>query len=149
MLNFIAHALQSELNKVSIANYVKFRLQTLSSKIERAFENTTKFSIKIRPKRMLIRQLKITIINVKWESGFSAMAHNIRKLWPDWIDRVILIFTIYESNQDLKIYHLPFHSFCSTGSKKGLVLNLIIFRHVVTFFFSKIALVRILSHKSE
>ena len=41
-LNFIAHALQSELNKVSISNFVKFRLQIMSSKIERAFEKNNK-----------------------------------------------------------------------------------------------------------
>ena len=37
-LNFKAHALQTELNKVSISNFVKFQLQSKSSKIERAFE---------------------------------------------------------------------------------------------------------------
>ena len=37
-LNFRAHALQSKLNKVSISNFVKFRLQSMSSKIERAIE---------------------------------------------------------------------------------------------------------------
>ena len=57
-LNFRAHALQSELNKVSISNFVKFRLQSMSSKMEQAFEKMTKFSIKIGPKRTLIRQLK-------------------------------------------------------------------------------------------
>ena len=41
-LNFRAHALQSKLNKVSIPNFVKFRLQSLSAKIERAFEKTNK-----------------------------------------------------------------------------------------------------------
>ena len=64
-LNFRAHALQSELNKVSISNFVKFRLQSMSSKIERAFKKTTKFSIKIRLKRTLIRQLKRTINQCK------------------------------------------------------------------------------------
>ena len=38
LLNFRAHALQSELNKVSISNFVKFRLQSLSLKDERASE---------------------------------------------------------------------------------------------------------------
>ena len=37
-LNFRAHALQSELNKVGYTNFAKFRLQSMSSKIERAFE---------------------------------------------------------------------------------------------------------------
>ena len=45
--NFRAHALQSELNKVSISNFVKFRLQSMSSKIEQAFEKTTKFPSKL------------------------------------------------------------------------------------------------------
>ena len=40
LLNFRAHALQSELSKVSIFNFVKFELQSMSSKIERAFEKT-------------------------------------------------------------------------------------------------------------
>ena len=54
-------ALQSELNKVSISNFVKFKLQSMSSKTEQAFEKRTKFSIKIRLKRTLIWQLKRTI----------------------------------------------------------------------------------------
>ena len=53
-----ALALQSELNKVSISNFVRFQLQHISSKIERAFEKRTQFSIKIGPKRTSIRQLK-------------------------------------------------------------------------------------------
>ena len=40
LLHFRADALQSELNKVSISNFVKFRLQRMNSKIERAFEKT-------------------------------------------------------------------------------------------------------------
>ena len=42
-LNFRANALQSELNKVSISNFVKFRMQSMSSKIERAFEKKKTF----------------------------------------------------------------------------------------------------------
>ena len=57
-LNFRAHVLQSELTKVSISNFVTFQLQRISSKIERAFEKNTKFSIEIGPKRTIIRQLK-------------------------------------------------------------------------------------------
>ena len=41
-LNFQAHALQLELNKVGYTNFAKFRLQSMSSKIERAFEKTNK-----------------------------------------------------------------------------------------------------------
>ena len=41
-LNFRAHALQLELSKVSISNFVKFKLQSMSSKIEGAFEKTNK-----------------------------------------------------------------------------------------------------------
>ena len=47
-----------ELDEVSISNFVKFELQRISSKIERAFEKRTKSSIKIGPKRTIIRQLK-------------------------------------------------------------------------------------------
>ena len=50
---FRAHALQSELNKVSISKFVKFLLQSMISKNKRAFEKTTKFSIKIRLKMTL------------------------------------------------------------------------------------------------
>ena len=64
-LNFRAHALQLELNKVGYTNFVKFRLQSMSSKIERAFEKRTKFSIKIRLKRTIIRQQKMTINQCK------------------------------------------------------------------------------------
>ena len=42
-LNFRAHALQSELNKDGYTNFVKFRLQSKSYKIERAFEKMTKY----------------------------------------------------------------------------------------------------------
>ena len=34
----LANSRQSELSKVSISNFVNFRLQSMSSKIERAFE---------------------------------------------------------------------------------------------------------------
>ena len=51
-LDFRALALQFELNKVSIFNHVKFKLQNMSFKIERAFEITTKFSIIVGSKRM-------------------------------------------------------------------------------------------------
>ena len=44
-LNFRAYALQSEPSKVSISNFVKFILQSMSSEIERAFEKRIKFSI--------------------------------------------------------------------------------------------------------
>ena len=47
-----------KLNKFSISNFVKFQLQIMSSKIERAFEKMTKFSIKIGAKKTLIRRLK-------------------------------------------------------------------------------------------
>ena len=42
LLNYRGHTLQSELKKVSISNFGKFRLQSMSSKIEQAFEKTTK-----------------------------------------------------------------------------------------------------------
>ena len=41
--NFRAHALQSELSKVSISNFVKFQLQSMSSKVEQAFEKNDIF----------------------------------------------------------------------------------------------------------
>ena len=40
-LNFRAHALPFELNKVGYTNFAKFRLQRMSSKIEQAFEKRT------------------------------------------------------------------------------------------------------------
>ena len=40
-LNLQAHALQFELNKVGYTNFAKVRLQSMSSKIERAFEKQT------------------------------------------------------------------------------------------------------------
>lgn len=39
-LNFKAHALQFDFNKVGYTSFAKFRLQSMSSKIERAFEKT-------------------------------------------------------------------------------------------------------------
>ena len=42
-LNFKAYALQLELNKVGYTNFVKLRLQNMSSKIERTFEKITKY----------------------------------------------------------------------------------------------------------
>ena len=38
LLNFRAHSLQSELNKVSISKLVKLRLQSMNSKIKQPFE---------------------------------------------------------------------------------------------------------------
>ena len=61
-LNFRAHALQSELNNVSILNFVKFLLQSMSSKIEQAFEKTAKKN----HNNTIIRQLKGPYINVKF-----------------------------------------------------------------------------------
>ena len=43
LFNFRAHALQLELHKVVFTNFVKFLLQSMSSKIEQAFEKRTKF----------------------------------------------------------------------------------------------------------
>ena len=40
--NFKAYALQLELNKVEYTNFAKFQLQSMSSKIEGAFEKTNK-----------------------------------------------------------------------------------------------------------
>ena len=56
--NFRAHALQSESNKVSISNFLKFSLQSISSKIEQAFEKRTKFFKEIGPKSTLFMQIK-------------------------------------------------------------------------------------------
>ena len=42
LFNFRAHALQSELDKVGIYNFVKFRLQSMRSKIKQAFEKNYK-----------------------------------------------------------------------------------------------------------
>ena len=41
--NFKVHALQSELNKVGHINFVKFRLQSMSSKIEKECEKRTNY----------------------------------------------------------------------------------------------------------
>ena len=38
LLNFNGHALQLELSKVSISNFVMFGLQSMSSEIQQAFE---------------------------------------------------------------------------------------------------------------
>ena len=40
LLNFRAQVRQSELKKFIISNFVKFRLHSMRSKIERAFEKT-------------------------------------------------------------------------------------------------------------
>ena len=93
LLNFRAHALQSELNKVSIQNFVKFGLQSMSSKIERVFEKTTKFSIKIRLKRTIIRQLKRTINQCK----ISYMRQNT------FFCKNVLIYTINNISMVLEI----------------------------------------------
>ena len=58
LLNFRAYALQLEHNKVGYTNFVKFQLQGISSKIERAFENMTKFSIKTGSKKTIFSQVK-------------------------------------------------------------------------------------------
>ena len=51
LLSFRAHALQSSLNKGSLSKFVKFRLQSMSSKLERAFEKTNKIVHQDRAKK--------------------------------------------------------------------------------------------------
>ena len=51
LLNFWTHALQSELNKVSISNIVKSQWQNMSSKSEQAFEKITKKILENRAKK--------------------------------------------------------------------------------------------------
>ena len=43
LLNFRAHALRYVHNKVGYTNFAKIRLQSMSSKIEQAFEKRTKY----------------------------------------------------------------------------------------------------------
>ena len=50
-LNFRAHALPSELSQVSISNFLMFQLQSMSSKIERAFEKMNIIFHQIRAKQ--------------------------------------------------------------------------------------------------
>ena len=57
LLNLRVNVLQSELNKVSISNFIRFQFPPISFKIKRAFEKITTFSIKIGQKRTIIRQL--------------------------------------------------------------------------------------------
>ena len=51
LLNLKAHAVQSELNKVGYTNFAKFRLQSMSFKIEQAFEKTNKIFHQNRAKK--------------------------------------------------------------------------------------------------
>ena len=51
--------------KVSTSNFVYFWLQSMTLQNERAFEEKKQFSIRIRLKRILIRQLKRTINQCK------------------------------------------------------------------------------------
>ena len=50
-LIFLVHALQSELNKVSVFNSVRLQLQSIGSKIERVFEKTNKIFHQNRSKK--------------------------------------------------------------------------------------------------
>ena len=60
LLNFRGYALQSELNKVSISNFVQFQLQRLGSKNAQAFEIMTKCSIKNKAKKDNNQATKMT-----------------------------------------------------------------------------------------
>jgi hypothetical protein len=53
MLNLRAHALQSELSKVSIYNYAKFKFQSMSLKIKQAFEKINKIYHQNRAKKAI------------------------------------------------------------------------------------------------
>ena len=66
-LNYRAHALQSELNKVSIilSNFVRFRLQSMSSKIKQAIKKITKKNLKNRAKQDINQATKRTIYQCK------------------------------------------------------------------------------------
>ena len=48
---FRAHALPSKITKVNLFNFVKFQLQSMSSKIERAFEKRNKMFHQNRGKK--------------------------------------------------------------------------------------------------
>ena len=64
-LNFRAHALQSELNKVSISNFSKFQLQSNSSNIEQAFEKNNIIFHQNRAKKEINQTTKRTINQCK------------------------------------------------------------------------------------
>ena len=121
-LSFRAHALQSELNKFSISNFIKFWLQSMSSKITRAFEKTTKFSIKIRLKRTLIRQLKSTLNQCKMYYMKKKTHFFFKNVLLYTINNICLVFEIILSifscilkmmskilflNLNLTVLHMP------------------------------------------
>ena len=84
LYDFRSHALQSELNKVSISNIVKFRLQSMSSKIEREFEKKlTKFSIKMGSKKTSIRQCYKKCPNFGFSPN-SDLCTEIVLIWYDF-----------------------------------------------------------------
>ena len=60
LLNFRAHALQSELSKFSIFNFVEFRLQSMSSKIEIAFKKPNIIFNQNRAKKDIFKATKRT-----------------------------------------------------------------------------------------
>ena len=98
LLNSRAHALQSQLNKVSISNFVRFKLQSMSSKIERALEKRTKLSIKIRLKRTLTKQLKRTI----------NQCENISMSKDTFFWRNVMLYTINNISLVLEIIIIKF-----------------------------------------
>ena len=65
LLNFRAHALQSELTKVSVSNFFKFQLQSKTSEIVRAFEKTIKMSHQNRAKKDIYQATLRTIHHCK------------------------------------------------------------------------------------
>ena len=93
----MAHTLQSEVYKVCLSNFVKFLLQSMSSKIKRAFEKTQKNSIKIRLKRTLIRQQKRTITQCNI-SYMRKEKKNYKNLLPLTMDKKNLIIIKLLSN---------------------------------------------------
>ena len=64
-LNLRAHALQSELNKVWYTKFGKFQLQSMSSKIERAFEKQQKMFLSSFCQLQLYRDFLHFLINFK------------------------------------------------------------------------------------
>ena len=88
-LNFIAHALQLELNKIGYTNFVKFRLQSISSKIERAFKKMTKLVfVFILPTQTLLSFFLHFLINF-FSSSFIISLIFSKCMW--WIP-----FSIYQ-----------------------------------------------------
>ena len=123
-LNFRAHALQSKLNKVQYTNFVKFRLKSMSFKIERVFEEITKnVFFFILPTPILTKLFHIQNIHTIYvlNTFFYVSIHECHKSGKN--NFFLKSLTFYETKQTLNFFFFTHTTQNKSGTSKWPVVE--------------------------